>query len=42
MAMLMREVEDLSGKDKFDRDPSTYAYPRRGPNNRVREVDLRI
>lgn len=24
------------------RDPATYSYPRRGPNNRVREMDLRV
>ena len=42
MKMLEQELDIVSGRPKFEADKATYQYPRRGPNNLVKEVDLRI
>jgi FAT domain len=39
---ISREIEQASGKMRFEADPQTYSYPRKGPNNKVKEIDLRI
>ena len=42
MDELVREIDRISGRQKFEADRATYDYPRKGPNNKVKEVDLRI
>lgn len=42
MGELVSEIDRISGRLKFEQDRSTYDYPRKGPNNKVKEVDLRI
>lgn len=39
---MMSSIEKITGKAKFEADPATYNYPRKGPNNKVKEIDLRI
>jgi len=41
MNELNLEIDRISGRRKFEGDRATYDYPRRGPNNLVKEVDLR-
>jgi hypothetical protein len=42
MQELALEIDRTSGRQKFEADRATYSYPRRGPNNKVKEIDLRI
>lgn len=42
MDELVKEIDKISGRQKFEADRATYDYPRRGPNNKVKEVDLRM
>ena len=42
MDELVKEIDRISGRQKFEADRATYDYPRRGPNNKVKEVDLRM
>jgi hypothetical protein len=42
MKKLELELDVVSGRPKFEGDKATYSYPRRGPNNLVKEVDLRV
>lgn len=42
MDKLNLEIDRASGRQRFEADTQTYNYPRRGPNNNVREIDLRV
>jgi hypothetical protein len=42
MSEMVREIDRISGRQKFEQDRATFDYPRKGPNNKVKEVDLRI
>lgn len=42
MEELSKEIDRISGRQKFEADRATYEFPRRGPNNNVKELDLRV
>ena len=42
MFKLNQEIDNASGRNRFEQDRNTYQCPRRGPNNLVKEVDLRV
>lgn len=42
MAGLGEKVGQASGAIRFEQDPKTYSYPRKGSNNNVNEIDLRV
>ncbi len=42
MSQLAKQIDEVSGQQKFLADPAKYDYPRQGPNNKAKEIDLRI
>lgn len=42
MQKLSQQIEEATGIQKFQRDNAKYDYPRQGPNNKIKEIDLRI
>jgi hypothetical protein len=39
---LEKQIDKVSGREKHLANPSIYSYPRKGPNNYIKEIDLRV